>query len=592
MTSSPRNSRVRQSRSFHWGGGAHAADEEPSAHLARLTFSVRGPNNPTDRRGNGGVYQVPPCEFHERHLPGGLPSGSGGYLPHHRVAMVVSSPFPPFGEGLQHPENFDIESGSRLQTRFCDSTSGSALSSDVVAPGSSVPAASVIIKGDHPPADESIVEVAIQRQNESRSAVRTTLKSATEAASIPAKLVDRASKPSNCPSWRDFVIGTAPALSNVLEGRPLLDFMNCALRGVGQVMFMNNPITGALILMALFWQSLYVASFGTVGVVSATLAAFVLGLDPGSRRSGLLGFNGLLVGLALATFDRGCVDAADCQLGLWQSHSGWLLIPVVIFSVVSVIFSVSLGNLLAPVWGVVAFTLPFNFAAFMFLGTSLQSGSFPQPFSQALLPSSSISAGSNSSTVPGGETIDWLQVLEAIPKGIGQVYLADNTISGCVIALSLAICSPLSALMAVLGSLIGTAVAVCMHVPLTGVYVGLWGYNAVLGMQAIGGMFFYPTVKAIVMAAVCAVMCAYMGGLISSMFSPLGLPALTLPFCLATLSVVMLQDTVPGFNPVPLNTITVPEDHYRKLRTPDESHTNVNDLTHLTFSKHGSMVHL
>jgi hypothetical protein len=36
------------------------------------------------------------------------------------------------------------------------------------------------------------------------------------------------------------------ALSRRLGGRPLLDFLGYTLRGVGQVIFANNPISGAL----------------------------------------------------------------------------------------------------------------------------------------------------------------------------------------------------------------------------------------------------------------------------------------------------------------------------------------------------------
>ena len=256
---------------------------------------------------------------------------------------------------------------------------------------------------------------------------------------------------------------------------------------------------------------------GCIGVFTATLFAQALGLDAGTRRSGLFGFNGFLVGLALATFDHGCQEAEDCSVGLWK-HAGALLPPVVVFAAFSVVFSVSLGNLLAPVWGVAAFTLPFNFAALLFLGTALQSKAFPQPFTQALLPPAD----------PATEeaAIDWLRVLEAVPKGVGQVYLAHNTVTGCMIAVGLAVCSPMSALLAVLGSVIGIAVALCMQVPLSAVYVGLWGCNAALGMQAIGGMFFEPTAKAMLLACCCAVICAYFGGLLASIFTPFGLPTL------------------------------------------------------------------
>ncbi len=99
-----------------------------------------------------------------------------------------------------------------------------------------------------------------------------------------------------------------------------------------------------------------------------------------------------------------------------------------------------------------------------------------------------------------------------------------------MITVGLALCSPFSALMAVTGSAIGISVALCMKVPLAPVYTGLWGYNASLGTQAIGGMFFEPNAKSLILAMVCGVICAYTGGVLSAAFSPIGLPTLTLPY--------------------------------------------------------------
>ena len=77
--------------------------------------------------------------------------------------------------------------------------------------------------------------------------------------------------------------------------------------------------------------------------------------------------------------------------------------------------------------------------------------------------------------------------------------------ASCAITVGLAICSPTSALMAVLGSVLGTATGLLMQAPLeAGIYAGLWGYNAVLGCMAIGGMFFYPTKSAFVLASLWA----------------------------------------------------------------------------------------
>jgi len=86
-----------------------------------------------------------------------------------------------------------------------------------------------------------------------------------------------------------------------------LRFVDINLRGTAQVMFQNNPITGALFLAAIGWGSYAggvpeVAIGGLLGLVTATLTALWLRVDHEGLAAGLYGYNGILVGLALATF--------------------------------------------------------------------------------------------------------------------------------------------------------------------------------------------------------------------------------------------------------------------------------------------------
>jgi urea transporter len=72
----------------------------------------------------------------------------------------------------------------------------------------------------------------------------------------------------------------------------------------------------------------------------------------------LLGrYNGILVGLALATFQH-----EDDSTDSWD---GALIIPVVLYSGLSVVFFGALGRLLVP-YKVPPYTLPFNFASLMY----------------------------------------------------------------------------------------------------------------------------------------------------------------------------------------------------------------------------------
>ena len=81
-----------------------------------------------------------------------------------------------------------------------------------------------------------------------------------------------------------------------------MDFVDYCLRGVGQVVFMNNPIAGLLILIGLFVASAWLGTAAVISWSSSTLVAILLGMDRGLIRAGLFGFNGILVGAGLSLF--------------------------------------------------------------------------------------------------------------------------------------------------------------------------------------------------------------------------------------------------------------------------------------------------
>lgn len=105
-------------------------------------------------------------------------------------------------------------------------------------------------------------------------------------------------------------LGTLQWLNQRLANQPLLDFFNATLRGIAQVIFVNNPVSGLLILIAMSIQSSWLGVMSLLGTAAATLTAMLLNLIPiGSReanrdmiQNGIFGLNGLLVGAAMAFF--------------------------------------------------------------------------------------------------------------------------------------------------------------------------------------------------------------------------------------------------------------------------------------------------
>lgn len=59
----------------------------------------------------------------------------------------------------------------------------------------------------------------------------------------------------------------------------VLQLVVSGLRGVTRVILANNPLSGALILAALYWASPWQGLLGTLGVLASTLTAVIMGQD-------------------------------------------------------------------------------------------------------------------------------------------------------------------------------------------------------------------------------------------------------------------------------------------------------------------------
>lgn len=97
------------------------------------------------------------------------------------------------------------------------------------------------------------------------------------------------------------------------------------------------------------------------------------------------------------------------------------------------------------------------------------------------------------------------------------------------------ICSPLSALMAVIGSIVSILTSMGLGAPQDPMYRGLWGFSAVLTALALGGAiikmrnpacFIYMILGVIVTVVIHGATVGFMG--------PFGIPAFTFPFNLAS----------------------------------------------------------
>lgn len=295
-----------------------------------------------------------------------------------------------------------------------------------------------------------------------------------------------------------------------------LRFIDINLRGIGQVMFQDNPLSGALFLAAIVWGSIaagapQVAICGVIAIVVSTLTAQVLRVDEAALRAGLYGFNGVLVGLALATF----ITPGPL---LWTY--------VALGAAVSVVAMSATANALKAL-GMPTLTFPFVLVTWLLLlatygfaglgGEALPTEEVIAPYEA--IPSTGIGVG------------DFLQ---AALFSISQVFLKASFVAAALFLAGLAVNSIAAAIAAVGGALLAVVTAHLLGAESDLITGGLLGFSPVLTAVALGTVFHRPGLPVAAYAALGTIFTVIAQAAFNVALAPLAIPALTGPFVLVT----------------------------------------------------------
>ncbi|SCY62451.1 urea transporter [Nitrosospira sp. Nsp13] len=280
------------------------------------------------------------------------------------------------------------------------------------------------------------------------------------------------------------------------------------LRGVGQVFFCCNAVTGLIFLVALFIGGVTAGAAATVGVISSTVTAYLLGFSEDDIDAGLYGFNGTLVGPCLFLF-------------LENSPQLWLY--VVLASALSSIVLAALMRILGP-YKIPASTSPFVLTSWMFLVAVYAFDSFSR--GSVLPPPGTPAAVTDAMAIPAEM---WFT---ALTKGVAEVMFADSVIVGILFLTGIAIVSLRGALMAVGGTIIGVAFPILLGANQGMIEMGLYSFNPVLTMMAVGWVFLKPDGKSAALAVLAGFLTVICQAGLANFLAPIGLPTLTFPFVL------------------------------------------------------------
>lgn len=287
------------------------------------------------------------------------------------------------------------------------------------------------------------------------------------------------------------------------------DWVLISLRGVGQVMFQENALTGLLFLVGIAlagWEgggaaSLWMALGGLIGTVLGTLTAWALKYDEKDLRAGIYGFNSCLVGIAV--FFLFSVSAASMAL-------------LVVGSVAGAVVTWAMRKFLPfP-----TYTFPFIVTTWVLVGVAI------------------LAFGMERIDHPTPELAEthWTA---AFTEGLSEVMFQASIVTGLFFLAGLAINDWRHAVLGLLGSVVGTLVGAYHSSPHETISIGIFGYNAALAAIAMD----LPKKSLLlpILAAIFSTPITDAFGAIGPVIPGYKLDALTAPFVFACWLVILLQ---------------------------------------------------
>jgi len=288
------------------------------------------------------------------------------------------------------------------------------------------------------------------------------------------------------------------------------DPTRAVLRGVGQVFFQDNALTGACFVVGIALCSPLMALGALVGSALGYATARLAKYDAGETADGIYGFNATLVGVATFFFFQ-------------PSVLSFSLMPV------GCVVATLLTRLMRGRAPFPTYTTPFIVTTWAIHALGNAMGAAPVEGYPALVPDPPLPF-----------------VVESVAHGVGQVMFQGSFWTALFFLVGIAISNGRHAALVLAGSIVGMMTAwhhtteatraidperLVDRALLENIALGLYGYNATLAPVAL--YFWRKSLIPVVLGMLLTVP-------IAELVPKLGVPALTAPFVLATWLVLLL----------------------------------------------------
>ncbi|ARD49738.1 urea transporter [Sporosarcina sp. P33] len=304
-----------------------------------------------------------------------------------------------------------------------------------------------------------------------------------------------------------------------MNKKDFINFLKECLKGISQIIYIENTITGLLILLAITISSFSLGVIAFLSAMIGTLVAKIGGADETLVRKGLMGYNSVLTGLVLQTFLTG--------------PTAWVvaLVGAAVTAILTATLMYFLGNLGIPI-----LTLPFILLTWFTLLASYKLESIK--LSGSLSPQSLANWELN---IEGK-----INLLQSTFNGIGQIFFVTEAIPGLLLFIAIFWASRKMGIYAVIGNVVACLTALALAGEHALILLGLYGYNAILTILAVSVVYNtkenrYAPITGVVAACITVPLMAS----VSIWLLPLGLPALTMPFVLGTWLILGARKVLP-----------------------------------------------
>lgn len=340
------------------------------------------------------------------------------------------------------------------------------------------------------------------------------------------------------------------AFQDRFRDHPTVGFVDWVLRGIGQVVFQNNPVSGAVILAGIFYNSWIYGLVCLLGTIISTATALLFKADKGMIKDGLFGFNGALIAIALVAYTSPNFTTGELP-------NAYLWFYILLCAAFTTVIVPAFGALLGP-HKVPGLTMPFVLATWFFLGALLAFTTID--VSNALKPTS---PSDFTGPRPDYTAITWFH---GITMGIAEIFFQDNWVTGIVILIGIAINTRIGAAMALMGSTLSVAAAMFYGAHDEAIRDGLFGYNAALTAMALGGMFLVLNWQGLIYTVIGILVTARVWASLGIFLEPSGMPVLTSAFVFVTWLMLLAKNGFSGLVPVAPTDATTPEDNLRRYK--------------------------